>query len=709
MNNRKVKIFFLVLVLLVISTGALLLILPYVVASVKGTSFAGIMLLLAGGIIFFEKRRLECLLKQALDRIINYFKNEDKIYFYFFLAILISGIAFRILYLTKPINYNEASIYLDYINEKTFHRLFFYYSADNYILNNIMIKFLYLISNRELWVLRLPSLLAGVALIPAVYATTRLFYDKSAGLIAAAIISASPFFIYYSVDLRGISLLMLLFFILLMLIKYLKANNDTIVWIFFSAVSALGFFVSPMFLLAFTTVILWIILSVLFKDTVYRISEIAKRCITAITCTFIFTFLFYIPVILAAGIKNTKNLNFIRTASFFQSFYSSFLSIRNTWIEGNKNLNIFFLILLGITVLISLTIHRKLKVHKVCIFYSMAAVILIFLFSGIKFSGEQAFAFTLPLIIMVASAAIRFIVESIRLKIVPKEKRGNIKWVLPSVSLLLLAAIFISGFFTNSVENINNENTLKDYGKMANDSVNMFTAKNKILYQKPSDLILQYYLSKKGMDLESASQSYFPPDSIIIVVNKSLGQSLEEMISNYYNIEYLYNVGFSEPQILFDYDTATVYGSKNLAIDSNIIFNLDTSSKSLDTLNGFELTNVSGVLELSTNENYSKSLKSFQVPIKIEKGTDYLITFEIKQNIKMNNSVSFDFTGKDYDNPQQEFNLKPGSFEGDSFVPVRRVINSGSLNDNIEVFFRVFSYSSGQFTVRNLKIYKIAA
>ena len=109
------------------------------------------------------------------------------------------------------------------------------------------------------------------------------------------------------------------------------------------------------------------------------------------------------------------------------------------------------------------------------------------------------------------------------------------------------------------------------------------------------------------------------------------------------------------------------------------------------------------------NENYSKSLKSFQIPVKIEKKTDYLITFEIRQNIKMDNSVSFDFFGTDYDNPQQEFNLKPGSFEVDSFVPVRKVINSGSLKDNIEIFFRIFSYSSGHITIRNLKIYKIVA
>ncbi len=690
-------------------TGALLLIMPYLNESVMGTSFAGIMLLLSGGIIFLEKNRLEAILKRVFDRIICHFKNENKIYFYFFLIIFISGTAFRILYLTKPINYNEALIYLNYFNNKTFHQLFFYTSADNFILNNIIIKFLYLISNRELWVLRLPSFLAGVALIPAVYATTRLFYDKSTGLIAAAIISASPFFIYYSADLRGISLIMLLFFILLMLIKYLKVNNDTILWIFFSAVSAFGFLTSPLFLLPFATVLLWIILSVLFRDTVYKISEIAKRCATVITCAFILTFLFYIPVILAIGIENVKNLNFIRTNSISESFYSSFLSIRNTWIEGNKNLNIFFLILLGITVLISLIVHRKWKGHKVSVFYSMVAVILIFLFSRVAFPGAEAFAFILPLIIMIASAGIRYIVELVRLKIVQKEKRGNLQWVLPSVSLLLLVVIFVSGFFLSSVEYINGENTLRDYGNMANDSVNMFTLENKILYQKPSDVMLEYYLSKKGVDFGNYSKSFFPEGNIIIFVNKSMGQQAEGMISDYYKTEDLHSLGFSKPEILFDYNTTVVYESKNLALDSNIVFDQGTSSKSADTLSGFELENVSGVLELSMNGNYSKSLKSFQVPLKIEKGTDYLITFEIKQNIPMNNSVSFDFFGKGYDNPQQEFSLKPDSFEGDLFVPVRRVINSGSLKDNIDVFFRVFSYSSGQFTIRNLKIYKIPA
>ena len=158
-----------------------------------------------------------------------------------------------------------------------------------------------------------------------------------------------------------------------------------------------------------------------------------------------------------------------------------------------------------------------------------------------------------------------------------------------------------------------------------------------------------------------------PADAIIILIITDMGAKKRVDVKKIYTI--FVNGG----------SLISIY--KNLAISSNIIFDLDTSSKSTDILSGFELTNASGVLELSTNGNHSKSLKSFQVPIKIKKGTDYLITFEIKQDIKMDNSVFFDFFGKEYDNPQQEFNLKPDSIKSDEFMQVGKVINSGSLKD----------------------------
>lgn len=58
--------------------------------------------------------------------------------------------------------------------------------------------------------LRLPSLLAGLAAIPLVYALGARTVGRRAGLVAAALLAFSPFLIFYSTEARSYALLMLL-------------------------------------------------------------------------------------------------------------------------------------------------------------------------------------------------------------------------------------------------------------------------------------------------------------------------------------------------------------------------------------------------------------------------------------------------------------------------------------------------------------------
>lgn len=58
--------------------------------------------------------------------------------------------------------------------------------------------------------LRLPSLIAGAALIPLVYALGRRASGVPAGLIAAALVALSPFALFYSTEARAYSLAMML-------------------------------------------------------------------------------------------------------------------------------------------------------------------------------------------------------------------------------------------------------------------------------------------------------------------------------------------------------------------------------------------------------------------------------------------------------------------------------------------------------------------
>ena len=98
-----------------------------------------------------------------------------------------------------------------------------------YILEHFMIQ---MFGTSE-WVLRFLSAAFGVLTIPAIYLTGKEFWDKNVGLVAAGLVTFSPFLIYYSQEARAFSLVLLLCTGLMYF--FLKKN-----WLMFGVVAALA-------------------------------------------------------------------------------------------------------------------------------------------------------------------------------------------------------------------------------------------------------------------------------------------------------------------------------------------------------------------------------------------------------------------------------------------------------------------------------------
>ena len=88
--------------------------------------------------------------------------------------------------------------------------------------------------------IRLPSLLAGVALIPIVALLGRRLIGSRAGVAAAAIAAASPFLVFYSVEARSYSLTVALSTASTLLLLRALDRGGKANWIFYSGVSALA-------------------------------------------------------------------------------------------------------------------------------------------------------------------------------------------------------------------------------------------------------------------------------------------------------------------------------------------------------------------------------------------------------------------------------------------------------------------------------------
>lgn len=91
------------------------------------------------------------------------------------------------------------------------------------------------------FVLRFIPALLGVLTIPVMYWVASEFLDRNAGIIAAALMTFSPFHIFYSQEARAYT--MMLFFVALALLFYLKAlkTDSTLTWVVFGVCSALAF------------------------------------------------------------------------------------------------------------------------------------------------------------------------------------------------------------------------------------------------------------------------------------------------------------------------------------------------------------------------------------------------------------------------------------------------------------------------------------
>ncbi|MEN6611443.1 MAG: glycosyltransferase family 39 protein [Methanoregulaceae archaeon] len=90
-------------------------------------------------------------------------------------------------------------------------------------------------------ILRLIPALAGILMIPVLYLIGKELFDKNTGIIAAAILTVSPFHIFYSQEARAYSLALL--FVSIALLFFLRAyrSNDRCSWILFGIFSALAF------------------------------------------------------------------------------------------------------------------------------------------------------------------------------------------------------------------------------------------------------------------------------------------------------------------------------------------------------------------------------------------------------------------------------------------------------------------------------------
>ncbi len=99
-------------------------------------------------------------------------------------------------------------------------------------------------------------------------------------------------------------------------------------------------------------------------------------------------------------------------------------------------------------------------------------------------------------------------------------------------------------------------------------------------------------------------------------------------------------------------------------------------------------------------------LKVLKTPIDIKDNTDYLISFEIKNETFSDAYINFDFFADGYDRPEQEFNVALED-PGEKFTQIIEILNSGEIPESGNIYFRIYTLDDGTAVIKNLEIYEI--
>ncbi len=188
-------------------------------------------------------------------------------------------------------------------------------------------------SGRQPWVVRGPALLAGILCIPAAYFFARRIFNSRQALAGAALVALTPWFINYSVNGRGYTLIILFSLLLANLGALLTRQQSRSALGAYAIVAALGFYTIPIFLYPMAGVSLWVLVTHLtapepWKERTIKVRDFLLACLLG----GFLTLLFYLPVILfGTGFRSITSNEIVESRAWSAFFENVPPRITKTW------------------------------------------------------------------------------------------------------------------------------------------------------------------------------------------------------------------------------------------------------------------------------------------------------------------------------------------------------------------------------------------
>jgi 4-amino-4-deoxy-L-arabinose transferase-like glycosyltransferase len=338
----------------------------------------------------------------------------------------------RLVYLSQPMRYDEALTFLQFASKPLSEGLSNYSQPNNHLFHTLLVHISYSLFGDQPWVIRLPALLAGIALVPLVYWVTRQHFNPEAGLLAAGLTGSSSVLIEFSTNARGYTLVCCFFVALLGLgyvlrgsargskplatekpspLKGLISSADKR-WLVFALLGVLGMYTIPTMLYPLGIVALWLLLSILVEDSGQPRLTLLAYMLSSLLLAAGLTLLLYVPVINVSGMDSLTGNRYVQTLPWQNFVLQIPILLERVWLTWNRDIPLLIQWLLVIGFIVSFIFHQRLACYRIPIVFAMLWLIPVLLVQRVV-GFPRTWLFLLPLYFMLASAGMIYLLRAV--------------------------------------------------------------------------------------------------------------------------------------------------------------------------------------------------------------------------------------------------------------------------------------------------------
>lgn len=441
------------------------------------------------------------------------------------LAIVLSlGVALRALYVAQPMRYDEAVTYMYFVRLPWSEALSTYTYPNNHLFHTLLAKISVSVFGNYPWALRIPTLLAGILVVPATYVVVRALYGARAALVGTGLVAASGVLVLYSTNARGYSITVLAFLLLLLLALRLRAGvgADYSQLIAFAVVAALGLWTIPIMLYPLGCVVGWYTLTALSEGR----REELKRFAIALGVGALLTILLYWPVFARSGVAAVTRNRFVTPSPWFDFFSELPGTLGEALQSWGLGLPPLLSIALLVAAIFALSRHRAVSTLRIGVPLAAFVWSAWLLVVNHRAPFPRTWLWFIPIASGLAGAGIVAIVENLG----ARGRRIALEGA-PLIAVSLTVACSFSVVTSFAVLLTRDTGTYREAEEATAVIRGFIQPRDRVIAAIPTNGPLEYYFHRAGID---RAQLYLDPkvaSRAIGIVDLAEGQSLDALVS----------------------------------------------------------------------------------------------------------------------------------------------------------------------------------